>query len=154
MSFGSATELGLTSVKGRRLSIAPNGNLTGQDKRLTHPCVNATITVGNESTNVRVITIQLLDAYGKDVSEVTHFELHVFANAAGTAYATTGGSTGVAIGTDGALLAVVAKKIFACTSESDGDWDGTWTDTGTESVAIGIKLPNGNMIISDAFANA
>lgn len=154
MSFGSSTDLGLRSIKGRSLSVAPNGNLTAFDKRVTHPCVNATITIGDESTNVRVITIQLLDAYGKDVAEVTPFELHVFANAAGTAYATTGGSTGVAIGTDGALLAVVAKKIFACTSEADGDWDGTWTDTGTESVAIGIKLPNGNMIITSAFANA
>ena len=152
MAFGTATELGLTSVKGRKLSVAPNANLTGMDKRITHPCVDATITIGAEATNVRAITIQLLDAYGNDVAEVTPFEIHVFSTAAGIAYA-TGGSTGVAIGTDGAALAIVAKLIFACTSETDGDWDGTWTDTGTESVAIAVKLPNGNMVISDAFAN-
>ena len=152
MTFGTATELGLTSVKGRKLYSGVNGNLTGLDKRITHPCVDCTITVGAESTNVRVITIQLLDAYGNDIAEVTPFEIHVFSTAAGIAYA-TGGDTGVAIGTDGALLALVAKKIFACTSESDGDWDGTWTDTGTESVSVAVKLPNGNMIASTAFAN-
>jgi len=152
MAFGTATELGLASVKGRKLYSGVNGNLTGLDKRITHPAVDATITIGDETTNVRAITIQLLDAYGNDVAEVTPFEIHVFSTAAGIAYA-TGGSTGVAIGTDGAALAIVAKLIFACTSEADGDWDGTWTDTGTESVAIAVKLPNGNMVISDAFAN-
>ena len=152
MTFGTSTELGLTSVKGKKLSVATNGNLVGQDLRVSHPAVNATITVGAESTNVRTITIQFTDAYGEDVAEVVPFELHVFSSAAGTAYA-TGGSTGIAAGTDGAALAVVAKLIFACTSESDGDWDGTWTDTGTESVAVAVKLPNGCMVITDAFAN-
>jgi hypothetical protein len=152
MTFGTATELGLTSVRGRKLSVATNANLTGMDKRITHPCVDATITIGAEAANARAITIQLLDAYGNDIAEVTPFEIHMLSTAAGIAYA-TGGSTGVAIGTDGALLAVVAKRIFACTSEADGDWDGTYTDTGTESLALAVKLPNGNMIITDAFAN-
>lgn len=153
MSFGSSTDSSLTSEHGRAFGRSKAGNLVAFEKRVTHPCVDATITVGDEDTNVRDITIQLLDANGDDVSEVTPFELHVFSSAAGTAYA-TGGSTGVAIGTDGALLAIVAKKIFACTSEADGDWDGTWTDSGSESVAIGVRLPNGNMVISEAFANA
>ena len=50
-------------------------------------------------------------------------------------------------------LAVVAKKYFLCTSESDGDWDGTWTDTGTEQVSVAVRLPNGRVIPSTAFAN-
>jgi hypothetical protein len=68
-------------------------------------------------------------------------------------FATTGGSTGLAIGTDGALLAVVAKKYFLATSEADGDIDLTWTDTGTESVAVGVRLPNGRVVVTSAFAN-
>ena len=154
MTFGTATDDGLTTIEGSKAAVSKKGNLVSLGKRVTHPCVDASITVSDEDTNVRTITIQLKDAYGNDISEVTAFQLAVFANAAGTAYATTGGSTGVAIGTDGALLAVVAKKLFHCTSESDGDWDGTWTDTGTESVAIGVILPNGNVVISEAFANA
>ena len=154
MTFGTATEEGLTTVEGAKLAVGKNGNLTAFHKRLSHPCVNATITVGDETTNVRPITIQLLDAYGNDVSEVTIVELFVFASAAGTAIATTGGSTGIAIGTDGAILSTVtAKKYFVLSSEADGDIDLTWTDTGTESVALGLKLPNGNLIVTDAFAN-
>jgi hypothetical protein len=57
-------------------------------------------------------------------------------------------------GTDGALLAVVAKKYFLATSETDGDIDLTWTDTGTEVAYLGLRLPNGRVIISDALTNA
>lgn len=153
MTFGTATEEGLTTVEGAKLAVGKNGNLTAFHKRLSHPCVNATITVGAEDTNVRAITIQLLDAYGNDVSEVTVVELFVFASAAGTAIA-TGGSTGIEIGTDGAILSTVTAKLhFVLSSEADGDIDLTWTDTGTESVALGLKLPNGNLIVTDAFAN-
>ena len=153
MSFGSATDDGLTTVEGAKLAVSKDANLVAFGKRISHPCVNATITVGAENTNVRAITIQLLDAYGNDVSEVTQVGIVLFTSAAGTAYATTGGSTGIAIGTDGALLTVVARKYFLATSEADGDIDLTWTDTGTEQVAVGVILPNGNIVISSAFAN-
>lgn len=143
------------SVVGR-LGLGATNNLVARRGagyvNVSQPCVDAAITIGAESTNVRAITIQLLDAEGNDIDYVETFELLVFSSAAMTAFA-TGGSTGVAIGTDGALLALVAKKVFLCTSEADGDWDGTWTDTGTESVAIGVRLPNGRVVVSDAFAN-
>jgi hypothetical protein len=77
----------------------------------------------------------------------------MYTTSARTAFATTGGSTGIAIGTDGALLAVVAKKLFLVTSEADGDIDLTWTDTGTESVSLALYLPNGTVVTSAAFAN-
>lgn len=153
MTFGTATDNGQTTLHGNVAGITRKGNLSALNKRVSHPCVDATITVGAENTNVRAITIQLKDAYGNDISEVTQVGIAVFANAAGTAYASTGGSTGIAIGTDGALLTVVAKKYFLATSEADGDIDLTWTDTGTESVAVGVILPNGNIVITDAFAN-
>jgi hypothetical protein len=116
--------------------------------------VDASITVGAENANVRAITIKLKDANGADINYVENVEIHMFLNAAMTAYVATGGSTGIAIGTDGALLALVAKKIFVATSEADGDIDLTWTDTGNEAAYLGLKLPNGRMIISDALTNA
>ena len=143
----------LTSIEGRRLGQGRTLQLTSHGVDITQPCVDASITIGAEVANQRTITIQLKDAAGRDIAYVETFELIVFASAAMTAFATTGGSTGVAIGTDGAALAVVAKKLFLCTSESDGDWDGTWTDTGTESVAIGVRLPNGRVVVSAACAN-
>lgn len=143
-----------TSIHGRRLGLARPNNLVSNGVNVTQPCADASITVGAENTNVRAITIQLKDSAGRDIDYVENVEIHVFTSAAMTAYAATGGSTGLAIGTDGALLAVVAKKFFLATSEADGDIDLTWTDTGTETVAVGVRLPNGRMVVSDAFANA
>lgn len=141
-----------TTIHGARLNIAPAGNLTSRGYNLGMPCVNATIAIGSENANVRTITVQLLDSYGRDIDYVETFYIGVFADIGRLAFA-TGGSTGVAIGTDGALLAMVAKKWFVATSEADGDWDGTWTDTGTEEVSIGLLLSTGRWIMSSAFAN-
>lgn len=144
----------VTSFFGRQGGFGDRGELVSNEIQLTRPCADASITIGDESANVRIITIQLKDSQGRDINYVETFEIVMFTTAAMTAFATTGGSTGVAIGTDGALLALVAKKVFLCTSEADGDWDGTWTDTGTESVALGVRLPNGRVVVSAAFANA
>ena len=144
----------LTSVHGRKLGIGVKGNLTGgNDVDLTQPCVDASITVGDENANARAITIQLKDANGNDINYVETVEVIMFGAADMKSFASTGGSTGIAIGTDGALLAVVAKKVFLATSEADGDIDLTWTDTGTESVALGVRLPNGRVVVTAAFAN-
>jgi len=140
---------GRLSIHGRQLAVAEAGNLTSFGKKVTNPCVDATVTVNATSTSPRTIAVQLKDAEGNDIDYVETFEIMAFTSSAMTAFATTGGSTGLAIGTDGALLAVVAKKYFIATSESDGDWDGTYTDTGTEAVHFAIRLPNGNVVLAD-----
>lgn len=145
---------GLTSIHGRRLALGAKGQLVSNSIEISRPCVDATITVGAEDTNVRAITIQLKDAKGNDIDYVETVELILFLNAARTAFVATGGSTGLAIGTDGALLAVVAKKYFLATSEADGDIDLTWTDTGSEAAYLGVRLPNGRIVMSAALTNA
>jgi hypothetical protein len=142
------------SLHGRQLQIGARGNIGGGTTgvALINPCVNATIAVADEITNVRAIAIQLQDAQGADIDFPCPVWLAVMANQAGTAFA-TGGSTGIAIGTDGAALAITAKKLFLLTSESDGDIDLTWTDTGIESVSLWLILPNGNVVASAPFAN-
>ena len=146
------------SLVGLRLILGALGNLisknTGQAVNITQPCVDCSIVVGAENTNVRAITIQLKDAEGNDIDYVETVEIILFLNAARTAFVATGGSTGIAIGTDGALLALVAKKHFLATSEADGDIDLTWTDTGTEAAYLGVRLPNGRIVMSDALTNA
>jgi hypothetical protein len=146
------------SIVSRRLGLSKFGNLVAapgtSTVNVTQPCADASITVSTETNDVRTVTIQLKDANGDDINYVETVEIIVFTSAAMTAFATTGGSTGLAIGTDGALLALVAKKVFLATSEADGDIDLTWTDTGTETVAVGVRLPNGRVVVSDAFANA
>lgn len=144
----------LKSILGRLLGLGHQAQLISNDIEITRPCVDASITVGAEAGDARAITIQLKDAYGNDINYVEEVEIHMFLNAARTAYVVTGGSTGIAIGTDGALLALVAKKIFVATSEADGDIDLTWTDTGTEVAFLGLKLPNGRYVMSGALTNA
>lgn len=148
----------LKSIVNRRLGLSQYGNLvaaaSGTQIDITPKCVDASITVGVESANARVITIQLKDANGEDINYVEEVEIGVFLDAGRLAYVVTGGSTGIAIGTDGALLALVAKKRFVATSEADGDIDLTWTDTGTEAAYLGVKLPSGRWVMSDALTNA
>lgn len=144
----------LTSLHGRRLGLAPAGNLEANGLQVTRPCVDASITVGDEVTNARAITIQLKDANGDDIAYRETVEAYVMADANGDAFVTTGGSTGIAIGTDGAALAVVAKKAFVLVSEADGDIDLTWTDTGTEAAYLMLRLPNGRTVFSGALTNA
>ena len=114
----------------------------------------ASIVVSAENANVRTIAIQLKDAQGKDIAHRAAVQIAVLADANGDAFAAVGGSTGIAIGADGALLPVVAKKLFMAISEADGDIDLTWTDTGTEAAYLAVILPNGRMVISAALTNA
>lgn len=151
----SQTDLAnFVSNLGRLLGISPAGNLTSLGIPLNQPCVDASITVGAEAGDARAITIQLKDSEGRDIDYVENVMAVLYLNAARTAFVVTGGSTGIAIGTDGALLALVAKKVFLLTSEADGDIDLTWTDTGTEAAFLGLHLPNGRVIMSDALTNA
>lgn len=147
------------SLHGLRLGLASQGNLVsmaqGSELPLTSPCADCSITVGAEISNARAITIQLKDATGADINYSEIVDVFVFLDAAGLALATTGGSTGIAIGTDGAILnTVVAKKIFLVNSEVDGDIDLSWTDTGTEAAYLGVRLPNGRVVVSSALTNA
>lgn len=146
------------TIQGNALGILSRGQLGARRGagyvNISQPCVDASITVGAEIANARAITIQLRDAEGNDINYVETVEILVFLDAAMTAFVVTGGSTGIAIGTDGALLAIVAKKYFLATSEADGDIDLTWTDTGTEAAFLGVRLPNGRVVISSALTNA
>lgn len=144
----------LHNIKDRSLGLGHLKQLVSNGIEISRPCVDATIVVGDENTNVRAITIQLKDADGNDIDYVETVELILFLNDAKTAFVATGGSTGIAIGTDGALLAVVAKKYFLATSEADGDIDLTWTDTGSEAAYLGVRLPNGRIVMSTALTNA
>lgn len=115
--------------------------------------VTATIAVGAEVANQRAVTVQFKSTAGYDLNYRVSALVMVLADANGDAFVATGGSTGIAVGTDGALLTLVAKKLFLAISEADGDLDLTWTDTGTEAAYLGILLPNGSLVIGPAMTN-
>jgi hypothetical protein len=110
------------------------------------------IVIGDEVLNVRTVTINFRTLDGAQLDYVEPFDLVVFSDATMTALS-SGGSTGLAIGTNGLLQATVAKKMFFGTSEADGTWDGTWTDSGTAAACIGIRTAGGRWTLSSEFAN-
>jgi hypothetical protein len=110
------------------------------------------IVIGDEVLNVRTVTINFRTLDGAQLDYVESFDLVVFSDATMTALS-SGGSTGLAIGTNGLLQATVAKKMFFGTSEADGTWDGTWTDSGTAAACIGIRTAGGRWTLSSEFAN-
>lgn len=145
------------------------GQVLGQDNKtnklvsrgidITRAAVDASITVSDEgetTANTRDIVVTLLDSEGVAISEVEAIELQMFLNAAKTAYVVTGGSTGISLqgGGDGALLALVAKKIFVATTEATGILELEWLDTGSEAAFLGVKLPNGRIVMSTGLANS
>lgn len=144
----------MTSIQGRRLGLNPQGALVGNERLLTSACADAVITVGAEASDVRAITIQLTDANGVNLTAAEIVDVYMFSTTAHTALA-TGGSTGIAIGASGTILrTLTAKKQFEIISTSAGLIALTYTDTGTESLVLGVRLPTGVWVYSAAFANA
>ena len=148
------------SIHGKQLmQETPTRELLSNGFKITRPAVTASITVSAEgatTANTRDIVVTLLDSEGVAITAVEEVELHMFLNADRTAYVVTGGSTGLSLGAagDGAVLALVAKKVFVATTEATGILDLDWLDTGTEAAFLGVKLPNGNYVMSSALTNA
>lgn len=140
----------LTHIRGRALGQTKTGQLTSQGIALTPAAMDATVTVSDEATNVVTITIQLLDAHGNDIDSVEMVDLFMFDDATGTTAASVSPSTGLAAGTDGAIISTVtAHKHYVLTSESDGDIDLTFTDTGADTTYVAVRLGNGRLVFGD-----
>jgi hypothetical protein len=142
------------SISGRRLGIGSYGQLVANGVNISPICVDATITVAAEVSDVRAISIQLKDANGNALDYAETVDIIMLLNAAGTDFVATGGSTGIAIGASGKLATITAKKRFTAISTVAGLIALTWTDTGTEVAYLGVVLPSGRMVISAALTNA
>ncbi len=151
--------MSIRSIIGRVLQLGDSNQLMSRDIEMTKAAIDATITVSAEgatTANTRDIVVTLLNSEGEAISEVEEIEVHMFLDAARLAYVVTGGSTGITLGAagDGAVLPIVAKKVFVCTTEATGILDLDWLDTGTEVAFLGVKLPSGRYVMSAALTNA
>lgn len=114
---------------------------------------NATITIGNESTDVRDITIQVKDINGTNVSSIKQFLIGVCSDSTGLTFG-TGGSTGLKDNGAGTLNDVVTKKLFLATCNATGALVLNWTDSGTEAAYIACYWPDGTRTVSAVVQNA
>lgn len=119
--------------------------------------VDATITISAEAATVanqRNITITLKDATGTAIDYCEMFEIVMMLDAGNVDFMATGGSTGIAAGASGKILATLAKKIFRCMTTVAGVCQVIYTDTGTEVGFLAVRLPNGRLINGGAVTNA
>jgi hypothetical protein len=142
------------SIFGRKLGLGDKNQLISNGIEITRPCVDATITIGDEATDARAITIQLKDANGANIDYAEYFEIVMFSSSAMTDFVATGGSTGLAAGASGKLQAVIAKKLFRAISTTAGLWAGTYTDTGSDAGYLAVRLPNGRIVAGGTVTNA
>jgi hypothetical protein len=127
------------------------GAITRESIRVTQPAVDAVITLPTSQASGYTFTVQLNDCNGNAIDECQDIEATLYADAAGLALATTGGSTGLAASgaSTGIIKAtVVAKKVFMLRTNAAGLFSGTWTDNASEACYLGIRLPNGRTVFS------
>lgn len=148
----------LRSIAGRQFGLGFQKELLSNGKQISRPAVDATVTVSDEgatTANVRDITIQLLDADGKDIDYIELVEILIVDSADLTTLAAPSPSTGLATDGDGALMQVVQHNLYLASSETDGDIALKWTDTGTAAAFIHVRLPSGAWVSgSQALTNA
>lgn len=129
-----------------------SGGIVRENIPIVSSHADAVINVG--ANQAAGISIQLNHPDGTAIKAPQDFDLYVVAVDAGgliSAMATTGGSTGIAIGASGFIAATpVAKKVFRCFTTKAGLWAGTWTDNASEVCSLAVRLPSGRLVVSAA----
>lgn len=131
--------------------VVKNGGKAG---RIT----GAAFTIGSETSNVINVAIQLQDAEGDDLDEIGVVQAYLSDDSGGDGVAASAPSSGIAIGTDGTILAeIVTDKVFLLQSESDGDIDvdiDTSTSGESDTWYLVVVLPDGTVAVSGAITFA
>jgi hypothetical protein len=138
-----------TSIHGERLGLGDKGQLLAKGIPITSNAADAVITI--PAAQATAIVIQFNNADGTPISHVQDFDLYVVSLTSGaiSALATTGGSTGIAIGANGFIAkTVTAKLMFKCFTDATGKFTATWTDNAAEVAFLAVMLPSGRPVIS------
>ena len=138
---------------GARIGIGSRGQLVKRQGAsfldLSRPCVDVTGTISAEGATVanqRNISLIFKDDEGDPIAYAEVVELMLFSSSAMTDFVATGGTTGIAAGGNGKILALVAKKVFRAITTTAGLLDVIYTDTGTDAGYLAVRLPNGRIV--------
>lgn len=145
------------SIYGKKFGLGAYNQLVSNGINISQPAANATIVISAEGATVanqRDITITLKDVNGNALDYAENFEIRLYSSSAMTDFVATGGSTGIAAGASGKILAVVAKKIFRAITTTAGVCEVIYTDTGTDAGYLAVALPNGRVIGGGLVTNA
>lgn len=156
---------GARTVIGGELDVVSGGSLklAGTALSTTAAEVNALdgapldvdFTIGTEQGgNTINVGIQLNDADGNALATRASVFAYLSDDANGDSIAATAPSGGVAVGTDGLAIPVVADKAFQLVSEADGDIDLDIVEAGADTWYLIVVLPNGKLAASGAITFA
>ncbi|MFB0515162.1 MAG: hypothetical protein ACETWG_00985, partial [Candidatus Neomarinimicrobiota bacterium] len=110
--------------------------------------------IGAEAGNVINVGIQLKDSAAADLAVRGALFAYLSDDANGDSIAGTAPDGGVAIGTDGLAIPLVAGKAFQLVSEADGDIDINITESGIDTWYLILVMPNGKLVASNAITFA
>ncbi len=109
----------------------------------------AEFTIGDESTDIINVAIQLQDEAGNDIDFKGVVDFWLSSDSDGDTLASA--ASALAIGTDGTILVEYTSNILGkVVSEADGDIDINITDSETATYYLNIGLPSGKYVTSDA----
>lgn len=115
----------------------------------------ATLSVGAEATDAINVAIQLQDGGKVNLNVRGSCYAYLSDDANGDTVTASAPAGGVAIGTDGLAIPLVAGKAWLLTSEADGDIDLTLTHaSGAATWYLVLTLPNGKRFVSGAITFA
>lgn len=113
---------------------------------------DASFSIADEDTNAIVVSVQLKDYLGRELTARTSVKVLVLADANGDAFESADYT--IAAGTDGAVVQSVADNVLECITEADGDLDISLTITGGETCYLAVVLSDGSLKISGAITHA
>ena len=122
--------------------------------RLQGGFTGVTFVIGTEATNVINVGLQL-EGILADTDFVSTFTCYLSDDAAGVGVSAAAPSAGIAIGTDGLVIAsITANLVLLVESEADGDIDFDIEEVSTGTWYLVVLLPGGGKIVSGAITFA
>lgn len=110
---------------------------------------NVTFTIGTEAADTINVGIQF-KVGPRELVQKAGVLAYLSDDANGNSIAATAPDGGVAIGTDGLAIPLVADKAFQLISEDDGDIDLDIVESGAATWYLAVLLPSGEVAVSDA----
>ncbi len=155
---------GVWVLMGRALTVAPGGALlaannfsdigtpaTARGNLGVYESMAAPdFVIGAQGGDVINVAVQLNDSAGDPLAVRGSVFAYLSDDANGDSIAATAPDGGVAIGTDGLAIPLVAGKAFQLVSEADGDIDLNITEAGAETWYLILVMPDGRRVASDA----
>lgn len=116
---------------------------------------DASFTIGTEAANAINVAVELQDSEGNAVESVQVVTVFLSDADTGLGVTATAPDGGVAVGTDGAVIAAVtAGKVLIVQTEADGTFDLTLTEAAGATWYMVVVLPNGKQAVSGAITFA